>query len=407
MGRRDAAGPDAEFQVGHHVSPPGLARIFDEDVLRDEAISFVQHFYDENKSPIPLGERLAAVEQQIAETGTYVHTRSELVWGARVAWRNSARCIGRLYWNGLRVRDLRAVQTVDEMAYHCVEHVRVSLNRGNIRPVMSVFAPETPASPGMRLLNAQLLGYAGYDRGGGDRLGDRNNRDLTMTALRSGWPAPRPPSPFDVLPLLIRDFDGHVHVRRLPPEATPEVRLRHPDLDWLEGLGLRWFALPVVSDMALYIGGINYPAVPFSGWFMSSEIAVRDLADRDRYDVLPFLARRMGLDPGNPTDFAVDRAALELLRAVHFSFDAEKVRITDHHTESSRFLLHRDREQAAGRSCPADWSWIVPPVSSALTPVFHQYYDFLPAKGPQLYHPYTTTGRAHRDRDEGRRRAER
>lgn len=24
---------------------------------------------------------------------------------------------------------------------------------------------------------------------------------------------------------------------------------------------------------------------------------------------------------------------------------------------------------------PADWSWIVPPVSGSLTPVFHRYYD--------------------------------
>jgi len=34
-----------------------------------------------------------------------------------------------------------------------------------------------------------------------------------------------------------------------------------------------------------------------------------------------------------------------------------------------------EREERAGRSCPADWSWIVPPVSGGLTPVFHRYYD--------------------------------
>jgi nitric-oxide synthase, bacterial len=33
------------------------------------------------------------------------------------------------------------------------------------------------------------------------------------------------------------------------------------------------------------------------------------------------------------------------------------------------------REKSAGRSCPADWSWIVPPMSGGLTPVFHRYYD--------------------------------
>jgi len=51
------------------------------------------------------------------------------------------------------------------------------------------------------------------------------------------------------------------------------------------------------------------------------------------------------------------------------------VRMADHHTESERFLSHVANEQKAGRSCPADWSWIVPPLSGGLTPVFHRYYD--------------------------------
>ncbi|MFD1047899.1 nitric oxide synthase oxygenase, partial [Kibdelosporangium lantanae] len=25
--------------------------------------------------------------------------------------------------------------------------------------------------------------------------------------------------------------------------------------------------------------------------------------------------------------------------------------------------------------CPADWSWIVPPLSGSQTPVFHRYYS--------------------------------
>jgi nitric-oxide synthase len=28
-----------------------------------------------------------------------------------------------------------------------------------------------------------------------------------------------------------------------------------------------------------------------------------------------------------------------------------------------------------GREVPADWSWIVPPMSGGITPVFHQYYE--------------------------------
>ena len=57
------------------------------------------------------------------------------------------------------------------------------------------------------------------------------------------------------------------------------------------------------------------------------------------------------------------------------SFRANGVSITDHHTESRRFLTHLEREEQAGRSCPADWSWIVPPMSGSQTSVFHRYYD--------------------------------
>ena len=46
----------------------------------------------------PLERRVAQVRESIAATGTYEHTFAELTWGARVAWRNAARCIGRLYW---------------------------------------------------------------------------------------------------------------------------------------------------------------------------------------------------------------------------------------------------------------------------------------------------------------------
>ena len=43
------------------------------------------------------------------------------------------------------------------------------------------------------------------------------------------------------------------------------------------------------------------------------------------------------------------------------------------------------------RITPADWSWIVPPVSGGLTPVYHRYYDEreLP---PIARHNATATG---------------
>jgi nitric-oxide synthase len=127
--------------------------------------------------------------------------------------------------------------------------------------------------------------------------------------------------------------------------------------------------------MQLRIGGVSYSAAPFNGWYMGTEIGVRNLCDTDRYDILPEVGRRLGLDTSSDRTLWRDQALVEVNRAVLHSFDSADVTITDHHTESERFLKHLAREELAGRSCPADWSWIVPPMSGALTPVFHRYYD--------------------------------
>ena len=70
-----------------------------------------------------------------------------------------------------------------------------------------------------------------------------------------------------------------------------------------------------------------------------------------------------------------DRALVEINRAVLHSFDARGVTITDHHTESRPVPHPPGQGGAGGRRCPADWSWIVPPMSGSQTPVFHRYYD--------------------------------
>lgn len=70
-----------------------------------------------------------------------------------------------------------------------------------------------------------------------------------------------------------------------------------------------------------------------------------------------------------------DRAVIELVRAVHHSFDAAGVTLTDHHREAGWFLTHIATAHAAGRQCPTDWSWVVPPISGSLTGVSHQTFD--------------------------------
>lgn len=339
------------------------------------AVEFLEQFHAETTPAQTLAARVEEVRREIDATGTYVHTPDELTFGARVAWRNAARCIGRLYWNSLRVRDRRTVADPADVAAECVTHLREAGRGGRVRSTITVFAPDSPGAHGPRIHNEQLVRYAGHRTAGGQVRGDGRNAAFTDRVAGMGWQRPEPPGRFDVLPLLISRGDAEPELHDLPADAVLEVPLTHPEFAWFADLRLRWHAVPAISNMPLEVGGIVYPAAPFNGWYLGTEIGARNLVDPDRYDLLPVIGERLGLDTTTERTLWRDRAMLEMVRAVQHSFDAAGVTMADHHTESQRFLTHVAREETAGRRCPADWSWIVPPVSGGLTPVYHRYYD--------------------------------
>lgn len=51
---------------------------------------------------------------------------------------------------------------------------------------------------------------------------------------------------------------------------------------------------------------------------------------------------------------------------------SDKVTIVDHHSATESFIKHMENEYRCRGGCPADWVWIVPPMSGSITPVFHQ-----------------------------------
>jgi nitric-oxide synthase len=342
--------------------------------LLSRAEQFILQFHRENQLEAP-GRRLRQVRREIEAWGTYWHTPDELAFGARVAWRNSSRCIGRLYWRSLRVRDRRHVTEAADIAAESVIHLRAATNSGRIRPLITVFAPDGPSRPGPRIISPQLIRYAGHQAAGGAVIGDPATAGLTRLARELGWRGGQPAGRFDVLPLLVQEAGGPVTLHELPADAVLEVAIEHPEFRWFAGLGLRWYAVPAISDMYLEIGGIRYPAVPFNGWYMCTEIGSRDLGDADRYAQLPVIAAHMGLSLASDRNLWKDKAITELNVAVLHSFLQAGITIADHHTESHRFLQHMQREEQHGRACPADWSWIVPPAASSATPVFHRLYE--------------------------------
>jgi len=351
--------------------------------LLTRAEDFLAQFRAENPSAGSLHDRMRQVRREIAADGTYRHTEAELTFAARVAWRNSSRCIGRLYWRSLRVRDRREVSSAAQIAAECFAHLREATNGGRIRPLITVFAPDRPGRTGPRILSSQLVRYAGYceadpySKACTAAIGDPANVELTRLAIELGWPGREEPGRFDLLPLIVQEAGATPRWYQLPVGAVLEVPLQHPDLDWFASLGLRWYAVPVISDMQLEAGGICYPAAPFNGWYMGTEIGSRNLGDVARYNQLPTVAARMGLNISDDRALWKDKAVTELNLAVLHSFSSAGVTITDHHTESVRFLKHLELEERVGRACPADWTWIVPPTASSTTPVFHRYYaDF-------------------------------
>ena len=299
-------------------------------------------------------------------------TADELTAAGRIAWRNHARCIGRLHWRSLVVRDRRALHEPDAIAESLAEHLALAQGDGTVRSVMTVFAPaERAGEPAPRIWNHQLCAYAGYKGRDGSVLGDPRQVELTELAMALGWQPPSPRGPFDLLPWIIAGRDGRPRLFPLAPGQVREVRLSHPQYPWFETLGLRWYAVPVITDMRFRAAGTDFPAAPFNGWYVGTEIGARDLADVDRYNMLPVIADRLGLDRRSPRSLWQDRALLELNVAVVYSYGVAGVKLVDHHTAAAEFMRFCEREKAAQREVSADWDWIVPPLSPATTPVFH------------------------------------
>ena len=315
--------------------------------LPPEVTDFLTRYHTETGTP-GLAARLAGAAQEWAPTP------AELTWGAKVAWRNSTRCVGRLYWEALEVRDLRGLNTPETVYAALLEHLHDAFCGGHIRPVISVFGP------GVRLHNPQLIRYAD----------DPLNAPFVAHLARHGWQPSG--ARFEVLPLLI-EVGGQARLFVLPPDAVQEVAITHPDCPGVGELGLRWHALPVISDMRLEVGGLHLPCA-FNGWYVQTEIAARDLADTDRYDQLPAVARALGLDTRRERTLWRDRALVELNVAVLHSCDRAGVKLADHHAVTAHHVRFEEREARAGREVRGKWSWLVPPLSPAATPLWSRRY---------------------------------
>ena len=169
-----AGGAVADHDAGSRcpvtaVPPPGEPVHSGGDVVA-EATEFRESLHAERQLP-GLAARLAEVREEIALTGSYRHTREELVYGARVAWRQSVVC-GAGPVGGV-AGDRRHVTTAAGIAGELSAHLAAGDNGGRIQSVITVFAPDRPGvGPRARIWNDQLVRYCGYLRDDGGVVGD-------------------------------------------------------------------------------------------------------------------------------------------------------------------------------------------------------------------------------------------
>ncbi|CAG5122629.1 unnamed protein product, partial [Candidula unifasciata] len=337
-----------------------------------QAKDFIEQYYTSikrNNTPAHQ-KRMNEILESVETIGTYELTTAELNFGAKLAWRNAPRCIGRIQWAKLQVFDARHILTARGMFEALCNHIKYATNKGNLRSAITIFPHRKEGRRDFRVWNSQLVRYAGYKTDDGTVVGDPANVEFTEQCVKIGWKPKY--GRFDILPIVLSAAGSDPEWFEIPPELVLEVNMKHPKYPWFAELGLKWYALPAVSGMLFDCGGLEFPACPFNGWYMGTEIGARDFCDANRYNMLETIAIKMGLDTRKSSSLWKDRALVECNVAVLHSFQTSGVTITDHHAASESFIKHMDNEHKLRGGCPADWVWVVPPMSGSILEVFHQ-----------------------------------
>lgn len=308
-----------------HINEPRVGRDRPLAEVQQEAIDFLRECRDCNviSSDDEVDKRIKKALAQISNTaivtvvtdhdgnqstglagGMWHQEPAELEYGLRAAWRNARRCIMRSEHENLALCDLRQVQSSPEMARTIVKGVTAAFNRGHILPTVFVFPPRQPGMRGPMIWNSQILAFAGYRQNDGLILGDPLNVELTDSIIELGWTPPVKKSRWDILPIVTMAEGDTPYLVELPIELKRTVQINHPRYEQqFRQLDLHWVVAPALSRFGFDIGGNQYTATPFIGWFMDSEIGVRNLADPFRYNVLPDVVKALKLTDESDREF--------------------------------------------------------------------------------------------------------
>ena len=224
--------------------------------------------------------------------GTWTQTHQELEFGIRRAWRNARKCIMRSHCEELKLCDLRHITSSAEMVTELVRGVYEAFNGGLVQPTVFVFPPRKVNARGPMIWNHQVLQFAGYKTEDGTVVGDPMSVEVTEAIMDLGWQPPEPKGRWDLLPLVamaegdctyISELFLHTPLSssakselcvgpamiELPADLRKLVRIGHPSYATeFERLDLKWVAFPALTRLGFDIGGVQYTAAPFIGWYV-------------------------------------------------------------------------------------------------------------------------------------------
>ena len=133
-----------------------------------------------------MSQRWSEVEFSINKFEYFELTLQELKHAVQYAWRNATKCVGKIWWETLTLRDCRYIQSVEEMFETICEHLKKSINNGRIKNTISVFPQKKTGQPDLfRIWNRNILMYAGYQDYDNDSfIGNKSNIGFTEV---SSW----------------------------------------------------------------------------------------------------------------------------------------------------------------------------------------------------------------------------
>lgn len=242
---------DRDKCMGSSMNIGPADAILTEEERIQQAEDFLHEYYgDGNNHEEPelcKEERLREVRNQLKNVDSYTLTEDELIWGARTAWRNAPRCSARIIWKKLTVLDCRNITDSDGMFTAICKHIDISLNGGAIEPCITIFRERKTGATDLRIWNNLLLAFAGYRQDDGSIIGDPANVEITEECLSLGWVGSG--GQWDILPLVLSGNDGVPHWYEIPEKFCLTVDFKHPTIDAIPKMNLKWIGIPMVPNM--------------------------------------------------------------------------------------------------------------------------------------------------------------